>query len=327
MRDIGIDLGTTNILIYVKGKGVVLNEPSVVSIDTNTKKVLAVGKEAKEMLGRTPGKVKAIKPMKDGVIADFEITEEMLNRFIKKAIGKNILSKPRILICCPSNITGVEKNAIKEIAERTGARKVFLEEEPKVAAVGAGIDIAKPSGSMVIDIGGGTTDIAVLSLGGIVTSDSIKVAGNTFDEDIANYIKEKYKVIIGEKTSEDIKTSICTVIKDKNNREIEITGRSVSSGLPETVKVNSNDIEEALREDIKRIILSAKGVLEKTPPELSADIAEKGIVLTGGGALINGLVGKLKEELKVPVFISDNPLTNVVEGTGILLDNIYLIDN
>ena len=228
MRDIGIDLGTTNILIYVKGKGVVLNEPSVVSIDTNTKKVLAVGKEAKEMLGRTPGKVKAIKPMKDGVIADFEITEEMLNRFIKKAIGKNILSKPRILICCPSNITGVEKNAIKEIAERTGARKVFLEEEPKVAAVGAGIDIAKPSGSMVIDIGGGTTDIAVLSLGGIVTSDSIKVAGNTFDEDIANYIKEKYKVIIGEKTSEDIKTSIGTVIKDKNNREIEITGRSVS---------------------------------------------------------------------------------------------------
>ena len=327
MRDIGIDLGTTNILIYVKGKGVVLNEPSVVSIDTNTKKVLAVGKEAKEMLGRTPGKVKAIKPMKDGVIADFEITEEMLNRYIKKAIGKNILSKARILICCPSNITGVEKNAIKEIAERTGARKVFLEEEPKVAAVGAGIDIAKPSGSMVIDIGGGTTDIAVLSLGGIVTSDSIKVAGNTFDEDIANYIKEKYKVIIGEKTSEDIKTSIGTVIKDKNNREIEITGRSVSSGLPETVKVNSNDIEEALREDIKRIILSAKGVLEKTPPELSADIAEKGIVLTGGGALINGLVGKLKEELKVPVFISDNPLTNVVEGTGILLDNIYLIDN
>ena len=327
MRDIGIDLGTTNILIYVKGKGVVLNEPSVVSIDTNSKKVLAVGKEAKEMLGRTPGKVKAIKPMKDGVIADFEITEEMLNRFIKKAIGKNILSKPRILICCPSNITGVEKNAIKEIAERTGARKVFLEEEPKVAAVGAGIDIAKPSGSMVIDIGGGTTDIAVLSLGGIVTSDSIKVAGNTFDEDIANYIKEKYKVIIGEKTSEEIKTSIGTVIKDKNNREIEITGRSVSSGLPETVKVNSNDVEEALREDIKRIILSAKGVLEKTPPELSADIAEKGIVLTGGGALINGLVGKLKEELKVPVFISDNPLTNVVEGTGILLDNIYLMDN
>ena len=200
MRDIGIDLGTTNILIYVKGKGIVLNEPSVVSIDTNTKKVLAVGTEAKEMLGRTPGKVKAIRPMKDGVIADFETTEEMLNSFMKKALGKRLFSKPRILICCPSNITGVEKNAIKEIAERMGARKVFLEEEPKVAAVGAGIDISKPSGSMVIDIGGGTTDIAVLSLGGIVTSDSIRIAGNTFDDDISKYIKDKYKVIIGEKT-------------------------------------------------------------------------------------------------------------------------------
>ena len=327
MRDIGIDLGTTNILIYVKGKGVVLNEPSVVSIDTNTKKVLAVGKEAKEMLGRTPGKVKAIRPMKDGVIADFEITEEMLNRFIKKAVGKDILAKPRILICCPSNITGVEKNAIREIAERTGARRVFLEEEPKVAAVGAGVDIAKPSGSMVIDIGGGTTDIAVLSLGGIVTSDSIKVAGNTFDEDIANHIKEKYKVIIGEKTSEDIKTEIGTVVKEKDQKEMEVTGRSVASGLPETIKVTSEDIEEALREDIKKIIISAKNVLEKTPPELSADIAQKGIVLTGGGALIKGLVSKLREELKVPVFISDNPLTNVAEGTGILLDNLHLIDN
>jgi len=327
VRDIGIDLGTTNVLIYIKGKGVVLNEPSVVSIDTNTKKVLAVGKEAKEMLGRTPGKVKAIRPLKDGVIADFDITEEMLNRFIKKAIGKNILSKPRILICCPSNITGVEKNAIREIAERTSARRVFLEEEPKVAAVGAGMDISKPSGSMVIDIGGGTTDIAVLSLGGIVTSDSIKVAGNTFDDDIANFIKEKYKVIIGEKTAEEIKTSIGTVIKDKDKKEIEVTGRSVSTGLPETIKVNSNDVEEALRNDIKKIIAVAKTVLEKTPPELSADIAEKGIVLTGGGALINGLVNKLKEELNVPVFISDNPLTNVVEGTGILLDNLHLIDN
>ena len=327
MRDIGIDLGTTNILIYVKGKGIVLNEPSVVSVETTTNKVLAVGKEAKEMIGRTPGKVKAIRPMKDGVIADFDITEEMLNRFIKKAIGKNLLSKPRILICCPSNITGVEKNAIKEIAERTGARKVFLEEEPKVAAVGAGMDISRPTGSMVIDIGGGTTDIAVLSLGGIVTSDSIKVAGNTFDEDIINHVKEKYKVIIGEKTAEDIKTSIGTVIKEKDKKEIEVTGRSVSTGLPETIKVNSDDIEEALRNDIKKIIGVAKTVLEKTPPELSADIAEKGIVLTGGGALIKGLVQKLRNELKVPVFISDSPLTNVAEGTGILLDNLHLIDN
>lgn len=327
MRDIGIDLGTTNILIYIKGKGVVLNEPSVVSIDTNTKKVLAVGKEAKEMLGRTPGKVKAIKPMKDGVIADFEVTEEMLRRFIKKAVGRNILSKPRILVCCPSNITGVEKNAIKEIAERTGARKVFLEEEPKVAAVGAGVDISKPSGSMVIDIGGGSTDIAVLSLGGIVTNNSIRVAGNTFDENITNFIKEKYKVIIGEKTSENIKTSIGTVLKKDKNETIEVTGRSITTGLPETITVTSDDVAESLKEDIKKIIVAVKSVLEKTPPELAADISEKGIILTGGGALLGGLVEKLRKELKVPVFISDNPLTNVAEGTGILLDNLYLIDN
>lgn len=327
MRDIGIDLGTTNILIYVKGKGIVLNEPSVVSIDTNTKKVLAVGTEAKEMLGRTPGKVKAIRPMKDGVIADFETTEEMLNSFMKKALGKRLFSKPRILICCPSNITGVEKNAIKEIAERMGARKVFLEEEPKVAAVGAGIDISKPSGSMVIDIGGGTTDIAVLSLGGIVTSDSIRIAGNTFDDDISKYIKDKYKVTIGEKTSESVKTSIGTVLKSNKKETLEITGRSSVTGLPETITVTSEDVMEALKDDIKKIVSAVKTVLEKTPPELAADISEKGIVLTGGGSLINGLAEKLRKELKVPVFISDNPLTNVAEGTGILLDNLYLIDN
>ena len=327
MRDIGIYLGTTNILIYVKGKGIVLNEPSVVSIDTNTKKVLAVGTEAKEMLGRTPGKVKAIRPMKDGVIADFETTEEMLNLFMKKAIGRNIFSKPRILICCPSNITGVEKNAIKEIAERMGAKKVFLEEEPKVAAVGAGIDISKPSGSMVIDIGGGTTDIAVLSLGGIVTSDSIKIAGNTFDDDISKYIKDKYKVIIGEKTAENIKTSIGTVLKSNKKETLEITGRSTSTGLPETITVTGEDVMESLKDDIKKIVSAVKNVLEKTPPELAADISDKGIILTGGGSLIKGLVEKLRKDLKVPVFISDNPLTNVAEGTGILLDNLYLIDN
>ncbi len=327
MRDIGIDLGTTNILIYIKGKGIVLNEPSVVSIDTNTKKVLAVGTEAKEMLGRTPGKVKAIKPMKDGVIADFETTEEMLNHFMRKAIGKKMLSKPRILICCPSNITGVEKNAIREIAERMGAKKVFLEEEPKVAAVGAGIDISKPSGSMVIDIGGGTTDIAVLSLGGIVTSDSIRIAGNTFDEDIASFIKNKYKVIIGEKTAEDIKTSIGTVLKNSKKGSLEITGRSTTTGLPETITVISEDVQEALKEDVKKIVEAVKSVLEKTPPELAADISDKGIILTGGGALIDGLVERLRKDLKVPIFISDNPLTNVAEGTGILLNNLYLIDN
>lgn len=327
MRDIGIDLGTTNILIYVKGKGVVLNEPSVIGIDTETKKVLAVGHEAKEMLGRTPDKVKIIRPIKDGVIADFDTTEEMLYHFLKKAIGKKILSKPRILVCCPSKITGVEKNAIKEIAEKIGARKVFIEEEPKVAAVGAGIDIAKPSGSMIIDIGGGTTDIAVLSLGAIVTSDSIKIAGNTFDENIMNYISEKYKVQIGETTSEEIKKSIGSVLKNNKKKQLEITGRSITTGLPETIIVTSEDVEQALKEDIKKIISSVKKLLEKAPPELVADISKKGIILTGGGALIDGLVEKMRKELKIPVFITDNPLTNVVEGTAILLDNLYLIDN
>lgn len=327
MQDIGIDLGTTNILIYVKGKGIVLNEPSVVSIDVNTKKVLAVGKEAKEMVGRTPGKVKAIKPMKDGVIADFDTTEEMINQFMKKVVGRRLLTKPRILICCPSNITGVEKNAIREMAERMGAKKVFLEEEPKVAAVGAGIDISKPSGSMVIDIGGGTTDIAVLSLGGIVTSDSIRIAGNRFDENIINFIKNKYKVIVGEKTAEDIKTTIGTVIKNSKKETLEVAGRSTITGLPETITVTSEDVQEALKEDMKKIIEAAKSVLEKTPPELASDISEKGIILTGGGSLINGLMEKLRKELKVPVFISESPLTNVVEGTGILLDNLHLIDN
>ena len=246
---------------------------------------------------------------------------------MKKAVGKRLLSKPRILICCPSNITGVEKNAIREMAEKMGARRVFLEEEPKVAAVGAGLDISKPSGSMVIDIGGGTTDIAVLSLGGIVTSDSIRIAGNTFDEDIANFIKNKYRVIIGEKTSEDIKITIGTVIKNSKKNSMEIIGRSASTGLPETITVTSEDVEEALKDDIKKIIISVKTVLEKTPPELAADIANKGIILTGGGSLIEGLVDKLRKELKVPVYISDSPLTNVAEGTGILLENLYLIDN
>ena len=326
MRDIGIDLGTTNILIYIKGKGIVLNEPSVACIDKATKKMLAVGIEAKEMLGKTPDKVEVVMPLKDGVIADFDTTEEMLKKFIRKALGKKLLARPRILICCPSNITGVEKNAIREMAERMGAKTVYIEEEPKVAAVGAGIDITKPSGSMIIDIGGGTTDIAVLSLCGIVTSNSVKIAGNAFDEDIIHYIKDKYKVIIGERTAEEIKTSIGTV-KSEASMTKEVTGRSLSEGLPETIIINNKDIEEALKNDIKKIIVATKQVLEQTPPELCADIKEKGIILTGGGALINGLVDRLRKELKIPVFISENPLTNVVEGTGILLDNLHLVDN
>ena len=325
-KDIGIDLGTANVLIYIKGEGIVLNEPSVVAIDSETRKPLAVGREARDMLGRTPGKVQAIRPMKDGVGADFETTEIMLNSFIKKVNGRGMLSKPRILICCPSNITQVEKNAIKEAAERTGARKVFLEEEPKVAAVGAGMDISKPSGNMVIDIGGGTTDIAVLSLGGIVNSSSIKVAGNTFDSDIMKYIKDKYKLLIGDRTAEEIKLTIGSVYPESKKQKMEVRGRNLVTGLPHTIKVSSEEIEEALKESANVIVNTAKNVLEQTPPELSADIINKGIVVTGGGALIKGFDKLLSSELKVPVFIAETPLTCVVEGTGIMLDNINLID-
>jgi len=325
-KDIGIDLGTANVLIYIKGQGIVLNEPSVVAIDSETKKPLAVGSAAHEMLGRTPGKVKAIKPMKDGVIADFETTEVMLNYFIKKVNGKNLLSRPRILICCPSNITQVEKNAIKEAAERTGAKRVFLEEEPKVAAIGAGMDISKPSGNMVIDIGGGTTDIAILSLGGIVSSASIKIAGNAFDNDIVKYIKDKYKLLIGERTAEEIKMTIGTVFPGSRSEKMEVRGRDLVTGLPHTITLNSDEVEEALRESVYTIVHCAKGILEQTPPELSADIIDKGIVLTGGGAMIDGFSQLLAQELKVPVFIAESPLTCVAEGTGILLDNLHLVD-
>lgn len=326
-KDIGIDLGTANVLIYVKGQGIVLNEPSVVAIDSETKRPLAVGTEARDMLGRTPGKVKAIRPLKDGVIADFEVTEIMLNSFIKKINGKNLFTRPRILICCPSNITQVEKNAIKEAAERTGAKKVYLEEEPKVAAVGAGLDISKPSGNMVIDIGGGTTDVAVLSLGGIVTSSSIKVAGNTFDSDIMKFIKDKYKLLIGDRTAEDIKFNIGTVYPDSRSEKMEVRGRDMITGLPHTVTISSEEIEEALRESAYIIVRTAKSVLEQTPPELSADIIGQGIVITGGGALMDGMDKLLEKELKVPIYIAESPLTCVAEGTGIMLDNINLIEN
>lgn len=325
-KDIGIDLGTANVLIYIKGQGIVLNEPSVVAIDSDTKRPLAVGTEAREMLGRTPGKVKAIKPMKDGVIADFETTEVMLNYFIKKVNGKSFFQRPRILICCPSNITQVEKNAIKEAAERTGAKKVFLEEEPKVAAIGAGMDISKPSGNMVIDIGGGTTDIAILSLGGIVESASIRIAGNAFDNDIIKFIKDKYKLLVGERTAEEIKITIGTVFPGSKNEKMEVRGRDLVTGLPHTITLNSEEIEEALRESVYTIIHAVKGILEQTPPELSADIIDKGIVLTGGGSLVDGFNQILAQELKVPVFTAESPLTCVAEGTGVMLDNIHMIE-
>ncbi|WP_419961038.1 rod shape-determining protein [Psychrobacillus sp. BM2] len=321
-KDIGIDLGTANVLIHVKGKGIVLNEPSVVAIDRNTKRVLAVGEEARKMVGRTPGNIVAIRPLKDGVIADFDVTEAMLKHFINKLNVKGFLSKPRILICCPTNITSVEQKAIREAAEKSGGKKVYLEEEPKVAAIGAGMDIFQPSGNMVVDIGGGTTDVAVLSMGDIVTSESIKIAGDVFDNDILQYIKKEYKLLIGERTAENIKISIGTVFPDSRHEEMDIRGRDMVTGLPRTITIRSEEIEKALKESVTGIVQAAKNVLEKTPPELSADIIDRGVIITGGGALLHGMDHLLMEELKVPVLVAENPMDCVAIGTGIMLDNI-----
>ncbi len=325
-KDIGIDLGTANILVYVKGEGIIINEPSVVAIDSESKKTLAIGSKANDMLGRTPGDIKAIRPLKDGVIADFDATEIMLNYYLKQVNGKNFFSRPRILICCPSNITQVEKNAIKEAAERTGAKKVFIEEEPKVAAIGAGVDISLPSGNMVIDIGGGTTDIAILSLGSIVTSASIKIAGDTFNNDIKKYVKDKYKLLIGDRTSEEIKLKIGSVYPKTRKEQMEVKGRNLLTGLPFKIILSSEEILEALKKSANMIVSKVKNVLEQTPPELSSDIINKGIILTGGGSLTVGIDKLLETELKVPVKIAESPLTCVVEGTGILLNNINLMD-
>ncbi|MBE1555689.1 rod shape-determining protein [Sporosarcina limicola] len=321
-KDIGIDLGTANVLIYVKGKGIVINEPSVVAIDRHSNKVLAVGEEARQMLGRTPGNIIAIRPMKDGAIADFDVTEAMLRHFINKLNVKGFFSKPRILICCPANITSVEQKAIRQAAEKSGGKKIYLEEEPKVAAIGAGMDIFQPSGNMVIDIGGGTTDVAVLSMGDIVTSQSINAAGDAFDNDITQYIKREYKLLIGERTAENIKFNIGTVFPGGRKEQMDIRGRDIMTGLPRTITVHSDEIGKVLKESIYMIVHAAKSVLEKTPPELSADIIDRGIFLTGGGALLHGIDHLLAEELKVPVFISDNPLKCVVIGTGVLLDSM-----
>ncbi|OCS83305.1 rod shape-determining protein [Caryophanon tenue] len=321
-KDIGIDLGTANVLIHVKGKGIVLNEPSVVALNKQTRKVLAVGEEARQMVGRTPGNIVAIRPMKDGVIADFDITEAMLTYFMNKLQLRSMFSKPRILICCPTQITNVEQKAIREAAEKAGGRTVFLEEEPKVAAIGAGMDIFQPSGNMIIDIGGGTTDVAVLSMGDIVTSESIKVAGDTFDNEILYYIKKQYKLLIGERTAEAIKMTIGTVYPGGRNEVMDIRGRDMVNGLPRTIEVSSAEIQEALQESIAMLIQAAKNVLEKTPPELSADIIDRGIILTGGGALLHGLDMLLTEELLVPVLVAEDPMHCVAKGTGILLESM-----
>lgn len=321
-RDIGIDLGTANVLIHVKGKGIVLNEPSVVAMDRITGNVLEVGEEARRMVGRTPGNIEAIRPLKDGVIADFDVTEAMLRYFINKINVKGFLSKPRMLICCPTNITKVEQKAIREAAEKSGGKKIYLEEEPKIAAIGAGMDIFQPSGNMVVDIGGGTTDVAVLSMGDIVTAQSIRMAGDKFDAEILQYIKRKYKLLIGERTAENIKIEIATVFEGAREESIDIRGRDMVSGLPRTITVYSKEIEEALRESVAMIVQAARIVLEQTPPELSADIIDRGIILTGGGALLHGIDQLLAEQLKVPVFIAEDPMDCVAKGTGIMLENI-----
>ncbi len=288
-KEIGIDLGTANILIYVKGEGIVVNEPSVVSIDEETKKPLAVGQEAKDMLGKTPGRVQAIRPLKDGVIADFRITEILLTHFINKLNLKGIFARPTILICCPSNITSIEKSAIRDVAERCGAKKVFIEEEPKVAAIGAGLEINKPTGNMVIDIGGGTTDIAVLSLVISSTSSSLKIAGDVMDADIIKFVKDKYKLLIGDRTAEQIKLEIGSAIKGASDKTFEVRGRDLVTRLPHTITITSNETELALQRNLCDNSEETKHVLEQTPPELAADIVSRGIFLTGGGALLTGL--------------------------------------
>ena len=325
-KEVGIDLGTANLLIYVKGEGVVIDEPSVVAIDASTKKCLAAGQDAKDMLGRTPGRVMAIRPMKDGVIADFEVTEIMLNFFLKKLELKGMFKRPTILICCPSNITTVERNAIRDSAYRAGAKKVYIEEEPKVAAVGAGLDISKPSGCMVLDIGGGTTDVAVLSLGEIVSSTSLKIAGDTLDKDILKFVKEEKKLLIGDRTAEEIKKKVGTAWKGSRHDSIEVSGRDLVTGLPHTITLTSEQIEESIRESLQEIVRACKTVLEQTPPELASDIVTRGIVLTGGGALLHGIDELLRNELHIPVYVADNALRCVAEGTGVMLENLHLVE-
>ncbi len=324
-NDLAIDLGTANTLVYLKGKGIVINEPSVVAIEKKTGKVLAVGAEAKKMLGRTPGNIVAIRPMKDGVIADFEIAEKMLSHFITKTHNRSTFVRPRIVIGVPSRITQVEKRAVRDSAQLAGAREVYLIEQPVAAAIGAGLPIAEPSGNMVVDIGGGTTDVAVISLAGIVYSESVKVAGDKMDEAIMNYIKRKYNLLIGEPMAEQIKFEIGSAFPLEERRTITIKGRDLISGIPKTLVMDDSEIREALSETISAIVNAIKVALENTPPELAGDIIDRGIVLTGGGSLLRGMDIRLREETNLPVITVENPLTTVVLGTGKVLDEIELL--
>jgi rod shape-determining protein MreB len=321
-NDMGIDLGTASTLVYVKGEGVVLCESSVVAIERGTSHVLAVGEEAKRMLGRTPGNIIAIRPMKDGVIADFEITEAMLRYFIKKVHHRRVLVRPRILIAIPSGITEVEKRAVKDSAERAGAREVFLIEEPVAAAIGVGLPIQEPIGNMIIDIGGGTTEIAVISLAGIVFSKSIRIGGDEMDQAIIEYLRKTYNVMIGERTAEDIKIKIGSAYPLEEEMSLEVKGRDLVAGLPKSVTITSEEIREALQEPLRAILETTKVSLERTPPELSADLIDQGIVMAGGGSLLRGIDKLISEETGLPVHIADDPVTAVVCGTGKVLNEI-----
>ena len=315
-KDMGIDLGTANTLVYIKGQGIVVREPSVVAIRDDSKDVLAVGEEAKRMIGRTPGNIVAIRPMKDGVIADFDITQSMLSYFIQKAAAKKGVVSPRIAICVPFGVTEVEKRAIEEAARNAGAKDAFLIEEPMAAAIGAGLRIEEPEGNMVVDIGGGTSEIAIISLGGIVTAKSIRLGGDELDEAIVNYVKKEYSLMIGERTAEDVKIKIGSAYKEGDEIEMEIRGRELISGLPKTMQISSSEVRDALRDPVNSIVDGIKSTLEKTPPELASDIMENGIMLTGGGALLKGLDKLVKEETGMPVKIAENPLDCVAIGTG-----------
>ena len=320
-QDIGIDLGTATVIAYVKGKGIVLREPSVVAVDSNTGEVLAVGKEARRMLGRTPGNIVATRPLREGVISNYTVTEKMLKYFINKVCGRFVFA-PRIMICIPSRVTEVEKKAVIDAATQAGARKVYLIEEPIAAAIGAGIDISKPCGNMVVDIGGGTTDIAVISLGGSVTSTSLKVAGDKFDEYIIKYIKKKHNIIIGERTAEDLKVNIGCVYPKMQDVEMDIRGRDLIDGLPKTITISSSEMLEAMIEPALMIVDAVHSVLEKTPPELAADISDRGIYMTGGGALVDGLDKLLQEKTGINVMIARDTVSCVALGTGKALDNL-----
>ncbi|WP_276840076.1 rod shape-determining protein [Anaerovibrio lipolyticus] len=325
--DIGVDLGTANVLIYIKGKGVVLREPSVVAVDRDTNRVLAVGEDARRMIGRTPGNIVAIRPLREGVISDYDITEAMLRYFIEKVTGRSFVFRPRIMICVPSGVTMVEQRAVQEAAEQAGARRTFLIEEPLAAALGAGLDISEAYGCMVVDIGGGTTDVAVISLGGIVASDSLRTAGDSFDEAIIDYVKRSFNLMIGERTAEDIKVSIGAAFQGARNGKMEVKGRDMLSGLPKLVEVTTDQVAEALREPVTKIVECVKKVLEECPPELAADIMDRGIVLTGGGAMLYGLDDLIHRETRIPVGLADDALSCVALGTGKALDNIDKLDD